>query len=333
MSGSVISRPVLAGGMPNLTVAVIAPPGYAKDLGKKGTASDITLYDIRRDDATVSFIEPTKYPERLAPLFYTCSLADVALVVVEEIDAQFGESALMLDVLGVRRGYIILKNYIPLEKVAPLIKGTVLESYQFVEEDFAALRETFLDMAEKTKQTPGSKNGSVPIDHFFNVKGVGTVVLGHVARGEIHRHDELPVLPSKGVALVRSIQKHDDDFVSANEGDRVGLALKGIDAEELDRGFVLSNDDEMKCESRIMGQASLVRFWPSPLKEGMVVHLGHWMQFIPARVVAVDNGTDWRKPRLELVLEKEMVHPPLSRAVLCYLDGGKLRVVGGVDVP
>jgi selenocysteine-specific translation elongation factor len=319
--------------MPNLTVAVIGPVDFAKDLAKKGTSTDITLYDVKRGEDTVSFIEPTKYPERLAPLFYACSIADSALVVVEEVNAQFGECVLMLDALGICEGRIILKNYIGPEKLAPLIKGTVLERYSYQNEDLVALRESYLDEASRKVSEEAANKGSVSIDHFFNVKGVGTVILGHVVRGAIHKHDELQVLPGKKSALVRSIQKHDDDFDVATKGDRVGLALKGIDAEQLDRGCVLSNQDDIKCEDRIIADATLVKYWPSALKEGMVVHLGHWMQFMPARVAMVDNGNDWRNPRLELVLEKEMVHPPGARGTLCYLDGGKLRVVGTIALP
>jgi selenocysteine-specific translation elongation factor len=319
--------------MPNLTVAVIGPIDFAKEMAKKGTITDITLYDVKRGEDTVSFIEPTKYPERLAPLFYACSIADSALVVVEEVNAQFGECVLMLDALGIRNGRIILKNFISPEKVAPLIRGTVLEGFSYEQEDFVALRESFLDEASRMAADDPSATGSVPIDHYFNVKGVGTVILGHVVRGTIHKYDDLRVLPGKKTALVRSIQKHDDDFDFATVGDRVGLALKGIDAEELDRGFVLSSQDDLKCESRMIVDASLFKYWPSALKEGMVVHVGHWMQFLPARVAMVDNGSDWRRPRLELVLEKELVHPPGARAALCYLDGGKLRVAGTLVLP
>jgi selenocysteine-specific translation elongation factor len=113
----------------------------------------------------------------------------------------------------------------------------------------------------------------------------------------------------------------------------VGLALKGIDSEELDRGYVLTNDPTIKCDARILSKARLVRYWQAPIKEGMVFHIGHWMQFMPARVVAVDSASDFRTPSLELVLEKELVHSPNSRAVLTYLDGGKLRIAGTIELP
>ncbi|MDW5562925.1 MAG: EF-Tu/IF-2/RF-3 family GTPase [Methanomassiliicoccus sp.] len=319
--------------MANLNVAVIGPNDYAKDLGKKGTASDITLYDLKQGTDTVTFIEPTKYPDRLAPLFYAVSMADRALVVVEAINAQLGECIVMLQCAGVKEGYIILRNYLTREQLAPLTKGTVLEAYRFVEDDKNSLREMLISEAKGRTVAQGMGKGAVPIDHFFNVKGVGTVILGYVAYGRIEKHDDLKVLPTNRTALVRSIQKHDDDFDDAVHGDRVGLALKNIDVEQLDRGYVLTEDSSIRSDSSVTAQAELVNYWKMPLKEGMVLHLGHWMQFIGARVEAVKDGGDFRRPTISLTLDKPVVHPPGSRAVIMYLEGGKLRVAGSIVLP
>jgi len=314
-------------------VAVIGPNDFAKDLGKKGTVSDITLYDLKQGADTVTFIEPTKYPDRLAPLFYAASLADRALIVVDAINAQLGECIVMLQCAGVRDGHIVLRNYLAQEQLAPLIKGTVLEGYRYVDEDKAALREMLLEEARSRPSAKELGKGAVPIDHFFNVKGVGTVVLGCVAYGRIEKHDELKVLPTARTALVRSIQKHDDDFSDAVHGDRVGLALKNIDVEQLDRGYVLTADERVKSDSAITAEAELVSYWKTPLKQGMVLHLGHWMQFVAARVESVDDSGDPRRPTVTLSLDKPVVHPPGSRAVLMYLEGGKLRVAGSMALP
>jgi selenocysteine-specific translation elongation factor len=320
--------------MPNLSVAVIAPIDYSKDLGKKGTSSDITLYDAKRGEATVSFIEASKYPERLAPLFFACSMAESALIVLDEVNAQFGECILMLDSLGVKDGRIILRNFIGPERIAPLVKGTVLEGYRYIEENLAELREQYLDLAENKQMTDDKKEvGSVPIDHHFNVKGVGTVALGYVVDGKINRHATLKALPGKKEVIVRSIQKHDDDFEVAYQGDRVGLALKNIDSDELDRGSVLTNDQSIRQDTTFEASIKLVKFWPSPLREGMVMHIGHWMQFVTARIVSVSNAANWREAKVKFELEKELVHLPGGKAVLCYLEGGKLRVAGTVELP
>jgi hypothetical protein len=64
----------------------------------------------------------------------------------------------------------------------------------------------------------------------------------------------------------------------------------------------------------------------------MVLHLGHWMQFLTAKVEAVNDEGDWHKPTLTLAFEKELVHPSGDMAVLMYLEGGKLRVAGTVEL-
>jgi len=315
--------------MSNLTVAVIGPEGYAHELGKKGTSSDITFYNLKKGENTITFLEPARYPERLASLFFSVSLASRAILVVDEISASFGECVVMLDCAGIRDGFLVLRNYITPEQIAPLIQGTVVEQYLPFPDDRMKIREQLIADVESMKEPePIREHGAVPVDHFFNVKGIGVVVLGEVVGGRITRHENLRIHPTKKTALVRSIQKHDDDAEYATPGDRVGLALKGIETEDLDRGYVLSADPEITSSTTINGRASLVRYWPSPLKEGMVVHAGLWMQFIPARVAFVDNSGDWKRPVITLRTESELVYHPGARLILHYLDGGKLRVAG-----
>lgn len=318
--------------MSNLTVAILAPPDYAKDLGKKGTTSDITFYNLKKGDATITFIEPTRYPEKLSSLFYAVSMADRVLLIVNEINALFGESVLMLQCAGKAKGWLVLKNYITLDQIAPLIKGTVVENYEVIGEDMNAIREMMLDLTAQQEAPQAAGKGVVPVDAHFNVKGVGVVVLGSVAQGSIRKHDQLKVLPTEKTAQIRSIQKHDDDADTAVTGDRVGLALKNIESEELDRGFVLTTDSSILHASRITGKAELVKYWPAPLKEGMVLYAGHWMQFLPTRLEKVVAEGDWRVPTVTLTMEKDLVYPPGARVVLHYLEGGKLRVVGSMTV-
>ncbi len=320
--------------MGNLTVAVLGAAEYAGSLGKKGTASDITLYNLKKGEDTVTFIEPTRYPERLAPLFYAVAMAEKAVVVVDELNSTLGECLVMLQSAGVTGGYFILINYIPQEKITPLIKGTSLEKFEFIEDNPALLKERCLaEAAQKTVSDASSVAGTVPVDHAFSVKGVGTVVLGLVAKGAIKKHDILNILPGTMTTQVRSIQKHDDEFDSASESDRVGLALKNVEVQDVDRGTVLTNDPSVKTSKTLETQAFLVKYWSTPLKAGMVLHLGHWMQFLNCKVESVTDEGDWRKPTLTLTLEKGLVHYPGDQAVLAYLEVGKLRVAGTVTLP
>lgn len=320
--------------MGNLNVAVLGTPEYAKGLGKKSTSSDFTFYDVKQGEDTVTFAEPTKYPEKLASLFYVASMADTALVVVDAIDHVLGETIVMLDALGLKDGSIILRNYITEEQIRPLLKGTAAEGYAIIQDDLNAIRGAYLDRAaivgKAGPEDLDAGKGTVPIDHHFDVRGVGTVALATVVRGSIRKHDEVRVLPGDKTAEIRSIQKHDDDADWAVRGDRVGLALKNISNEDLDRGIVLTNDDGVTCSSKLTGTIHLSKYFRAPLKQGTVIHLGHWMQLVPARMDTaepVDGGI-----KASLTLEKPLVHGKGESAVVTYLEGGKLRVAGRIGL-
>ena len=312
--------------MPNLTVIYLGPSEIAKELAKKGTESDITFYNLKRGDDTVTLVEPTRYPEKLSSLFFSASLSDAALFIIDEISATLGECIVMLNAARVSSGYIMLRNYIDQEAIKPLITGTVLENYTYVSEDPVALREQLLHDASLSSSAADGP-AVVPIDHHFNVKGIGTVILGCVAKGTVKKHDQLLAWPTKKIAQVRSIQKHDDDADEGYKGERVGLALKGVTADELDRGYVLAPENALIAAEELRGKVSLVPWWKQPLKEQMILYAGYWMEFAPCRLSAL-SGDDTRCPMLTLICDRPFVFDQGAEIVLHYLEGERLRIVG-----
>lgn len=317
--------------MGNLNIAVIGAKDYASKIGKKGTVTDMTFYDHKSGTDSFTLIEPSKYPEKLSSLFYSVAMSEFAILVVDKIDSFLGETIVMTDVLGIDRGWIILQNYIQPEQLKPLLAGTCLEGYEYKEDDPIKLREELIAMAKAEAKAPGEGTcGSCPVDSHFNVRGVGTVVLGSVIDGYFRKHDKMTVFPIKREVILKSIQKHDLDADDGVKGDHVGLALRGIESDELDRGYVVTTDPSVKMSRKVEGNVSLIKYWPSPLKEGMVLHIGHWMQMVPCRIASVDNGDDFRSAKVEFDLESDMIHKPGDKATIMYLEGGKLRVVGSI---
>ena len=313
--------------MPNLNVAVLGSHGYSKELGKKGTESDFTLYNMKKGETTVTIVEPSKYPEKLQSLYYAAGFADTAVLVVERLDAYFGETVVMLDCLGVKKGVIIPRNYITEDQVSRFTRGTVVKGYRCMEDDPPILREHLISEAERLPQGEPAETGTVAVDHYFEVRGVGAVALGVVKTGQIHRHDKLYALPTTKEGQLRSIQKHDDDFQTAEKGDRVGLALKNLAVDDLDRGVVLANDQSLSRTKEIDGEISMVKYWVNPVKPNAVIHLGHWMQFISAKITAVDGR------HIDIVVNRPLVHVLGSSAVVHDLNGGNLRVMGTIRLP
>ena len=89
-------------------------------------------------------------------------------------------------------------------KLDAMIKGTVVENYLKVDQD--KIKE------EMDKLEPISNDGpsEMIIDHCFDVKGVGTVILGKVTSGKIKQYDNLKLYPEGIDVLIKSIQMHDD---------------------------------------------------------------------------------------------------------------------------
>ena len=315
--------------MGNLNVVVAGSNSFAADVGKKGTVTDMTFFEIKKGNDSVTLIEPTKYPEKLSSLFYAVSMAEYAILVVEKIDSFLGETIVMIDSLGIDKGWIVLRNYIQPEQLKPLLAGTCLEGYKPLEDDPINTREMLIALACETKKTAGDGTcGSCPIDSHFNVKGVGTVILGSVIDGYFKVHDKMQIFPIKREVILKSIQKHDVDAQDGIKGDHVGLALRGIESDELDRGYVATTDPSITMTKKVSVKADLVKYWPNPIKEGMVMHIGHWMQMVPCRVVSSKDDGDFRKPALDMEMEADLIYKPGDKALMMYLEGGKLRVVG-----
>ncbi|MCQ2070011.1 MAG: translation elongation factor 1 alpha-related protein [archaeon] len=317
--------------MGNLNVAVVGATGLADKIGKKGTVTDMTFFEVKDGNDSITLIEPSKYPDKLQSLFYATEMAEFVILVVDKIDSFLGETIVMVDSQRMDKGWIVLRNYIQPEQLTPLIAGTSLENYKFVEEDHIAMRLALVDMAKSEKRVAGDGTcGSCPVDSHFNVKGVGTVVLGSVADGYFKVHDKMTVWPLKKEVILKSIQKHDIDAADGIKGDHVGLALRGIESDELDRGFVCSTDPGIKMSGSFKGKIAYNKYWKNAVKEGMMLHLGHWMQIVPVRVTAA--GAD-KESEVDFAFDGEIIHKSGDKAVLMYYDGGKLRVIGTLILP
>jgi selenocysteine-specific translation elongation factor len=157
--------------MPNLNVAVLGSHGYSRELGKKGTESDVTLYNMKKGETTVTMVESSKFPEKLQSLYCAAGFADTAVLVVERLDVSFGETVVMLDCLGVEKGVIVQRNYINEDQVSCFTRGTVVKGYRYMEDDPPILREHLVSEAERLPQGEPAEAGAVAVDHYFNVRG------------------------------------------------------------------------------------------------------------------------------------------------------------------
>ena len=232
---------------PSLNVGIFGgTPDLAKRLGsalgKKGTESDLLFWNKKEGDLAVTALTAVAYPERIVPLVQAASLCDLPVLLASDLNAAFAETVLVLEAFS-KKGLLVLADPDTAERARSLVKGRLpgwiaLEGAQ--EESVRRFRDLVLNW--DTARNPGGPC-TVTLDHAFPVRGVGTVALGFVRRGTLRVHDELRLAPQDKTALVRSIQRFDEDQAEAPAGSRVGVALKGVEAGEIDRGAVLTADE------------------------------------------------------------------------------------------
>jgi selenocysteine-specific translation elongation factor len=312
--------------MKGLTVAVLGDPALAAALGKKGSVSDLSFFNLKKGDDGYTFIVPSRYPDKMQSLANALAMADAAVLVVEKLDRELGEAIVAIDSFGVRHGFIILKNYISMDQLRPFVAGTTLEEFRFHENDPRALTDSIIAL----EPAPSDGPVKVPIDHFFDVKGVGTVALGCVKRGVVRQHDTLEAFPTGKKAMVRSIQVHDEDVKEAAVGARVGLALKGIEVTDLERGIIFAPAGSLKVPGKIELGFAVSKYWKGLVKREMVLHAACGLQIVPARV-DIDDSESLRPGttgKIGLRFEKPLACEPGDRIIGLDLDSKGLRIAG-----
>jgi elongation factor Tu len=97
----------------------------------------------------------------------------------------------------------------------------------------------------------------MPVEDVFSITGRGTVATGRVERGRIKVGDEVEIVgfadrPRKTVATgVEMFRKTLDEAVA---GDNIGVLLRGIDKDEVERGHVLAKPGSIKPHTRFSAE-------------------------------------------------------------------------------
>ena len=88
----------------------------------------------------------------------------------------------------------------------------------------------------------------MPIEDVFSIKGRGTVPTGRVERGIIKSGDEVEIVGLKETRKVVaiSLEMFHKTMKEAEAGDAVGVLLRGIDRDEIERGQVLAKPNTVK---------------------------------------------------------------------------------------
>jgi len=130
----------------------------------------------------------------------------------------------------------------------PVVKGSALKALENPSDENGDAKciwelmeavDTYIPTPERDTEKPFL----MPIEDVFSIKGRGTVVTGRIERGVINLNDEVEIVglgKDTQKTTVTGIEMFHKQHERAEAGMNVGLLLRGINKEDVERGQVLA---------------------------------------------------------------------------------------------
>ena len=300
--------------MRSINFVVLGEQTIANDFGKKGTTTDLTLYDKKESDIIRTWVVPNGFPEKIPPLLQAINIAEYVIFYVASLDRYVGEQIIALNMLGKSNGIISHSYEVDENQFNSMIKDTVLKNYKKI--DSLNIKD------ELSGFDPIINDGplQIVIDHCFDVKGVGTVVLGKILQGTVKQYDKLKHLPSGSEVMIKSIQMHDDDMKEAVCPARVGLSLKGIKPDEIQRGDILTIDDSFDVKTELAVTFNQSPYYKGEISKNQMYLLNIGLQIKAAKISSISP--------FKLMLEKPMICKKNDICLLIKPESTTMRIIG-----
>jgi len=221
---------------------------------ERGISIDLGYAPLELPDGrTLSLIDVPGHERFVRAMVAGATGVDLFLLVIDASEGarrQTHEHLAILRLLGVELGVIAVTKAdaadeetleLALAEARELVPGA--EAVAVSAKTGAGLDELRAALARAASQVAQShKAGSAArlhVDRSFSLRGIGTVVTGTLWSGTIGEGDALRLEPAGIEVRARSVQVHDAPVERAQAGQRVAVALPGIERHQVRRGDVL----------------------------------------------------------------------------------------------
>ena len=298
------------------TTLVKALTGVDCDRLKEEKARGITVDLGYAYTPTLGFIDVPGHEKLIHNMLAGATGIDFALLVVAADDGpmpQTREHLEIIELLGIQRGAVALtkidnatvsRKKEAKTEISALLAGTALAGAPVFPlaattgEGVAELRAHLEAAAAEQGERPSAGGFRLAIDRCFTLSGAGTVVTGTAFAGAVRVGDHLLLSPLNKPVRVRSLRVQDAPAESGHAGQRIALALAGVEKTEVERGMWLLAPALHAPVSRFDAKIRVLSGQP-PLKHGAVAHLHLGAEDVPARIALLGadeiapGGENW----------------------------------------
>jgi elongation factor Tu len=172
----------------------------------------------------------------------------------------------ILDLVESEIRELLKKNGFPGDET-PIIRGSAAEALKVTSLDDAAAKPIveLLDACDNYIPEPArelDKPFAMAIEDVFSIEGRGTVATGRISRGVIKQNEEVEIVglrPTQKTVVV-SVEMFQKSLDQGNAGDNVGILLRGLKKEDIERGQVIAKPGsinphtEFECEVYVLSK-------------------------------------------------------------------------------
>lgn len=144
----------------------------------------------------------------------------------------------------------------------PIIRGSSLKALEgdpVYEEKIMELMKT-VDEYIPTPERDLDKPFLMPVEDVFSIKGRGTVVTGRVERGVVKVNEPIEIVGMKATtsSVVTGVEMFRKQLDQGQAGDNVGLLLRGVEKEDVERGQVLAKPGSITPHTEFEAEAYIL---------------------------------------------------------------------------
>lgn len=199
----------------------------------------------------------------------------------------------------------------------PVIKGSALKALQGDPDAEAAIME-LMDTVDEYIPTPERDTDKpllLPVEDVFSITGRGTVASGRIDRGAVRVGDEVEIVgikPETQKAVVTGVEMFRKTLDYGEAGDNVGVLLRGIQRDDIERGQVLAKPGSITPHTKFKAEVYVLT------KEEGGRHTPFFNNYRPqfyfrttdvTGTITLPEDTEMVMPGDNVTIDVELIHP------------------------